>query len=423
MAFEVSLKRIGDLRIVMIPDPGKESVLVSALVGAGSREEDSKKGGVAHFLEHFILKGTVKYPGMFGIKESVEEVGGAFNAFTGHDQMGFWVKMGKKHLPRAVDLVGQMVGEPQLPEKFLEKERGTILQELYMYEDDPESKIHEAAWSNFFGDTGLGRPIVGTVESLKNMNRFDIEDYFNTWFDSSNIILGVVGDFDEGSLISMIKTSFAAVLERKRTLPKRDVFVSSKIPQGQALLVKRKVEQAHVAWVFPGVKLGLEMRYESALLNIILGGSWGSRLMREVREKKGWAYSIGSGLEKFVDTGAFIVEAGLPHERLKDAVGLTNEIIFGLVDPRSKWRITEKDLKKAQDYYLGRIGLYFDEPEKVLSLALSGLMFEGKIFGIDEIRKGVNGVSLDGLYKLAKRVFDRKKMGMAVLGNYDKMDL
>ena len=159
---------IGKLRVVLVPED-RESVTVRVLVGTGSREETDNEAGSAHFLEHFVFKGTRKFPRMFDINEAVERVGGAFNAHTGLNEMGFWVKMDKKHLNLATEIVGQIVTEPILPVEHFDKERGTILEELFMYEDRPESKAMEECEKLLFGKTNLGRPIIGTVSSLKAM--------------------------------------------------------------------------------------------------------------------------------------------------------------------------------------------------------------------------------------------------------------
>ena len=175
MRFEPKIHKVGNLRVVLVPED-RASVTVRVMLGTGSREETDREAGSAHFLEHFVFKGTKKFPGMYEINEAVENVGGAFNAYTGQNEMGFWVKMAKEHLERAMSIVGQVVTEPLLPEEHFDKERGTILEELHMYEDRPNSKAAEECNKLLFGKTNMGRPIIGTVESLKNMTVADLQN-------------------------------------------------------------------------------------------------------------------------------------------------------------------------------------------------------------------------------------------------------
>ncbi|HEX9008214.1 MAG TPA: pitrilysin family protein, partial [Patescibacteria group bacterium] len=168
MRFEPKVHKLGKLKVVLVKEV-RESVTVRAMVGTGSREESDKEAGSAHFLEHFVFKGTRKFPKMFDINEAVEKVGGAFNAYTGQNEMGFWVKMDKTNLPLAVEIVGQLLTEPVLPKEHFHKEKGTILEELHMYEDRPSSKAAETMVETMYGKTNLGRPIIGTVKSLNDM--------------------------------------------------------------------------------------------------------------------------------------------------------------------------------------------------------------------------------------------------------------
>jgi predicted Zn-dependent peptidase len=194
MKFEPKIYKLGKLRIVLVKEQ-RESVTVRAIIGTGSREESDIEAGSAHFLEHFVFKGTKEFPGVFDLKEAIETVGGDFNAYTGQNEMGFWVKLDKNNLPLAIKIVGQITTSPLLPSEHFDKERETILEELYMYEDMPNSKAAETMVSTLYGNTNLGRPIIGTVESLKGMTVTSLKAYFDKWFVPENIIIGVVGDY------------------------------------------------------------------------------------------------------------------------------------------------------------------------------------------------------------------------------------
>lgn len=421
MRFSPKRYFLGKLRIILVPEE-RDSVTVRVMVGTGSREETDQEAGSAHFLEHFVFKGTKKYPRIFDINEAVEKVGGAFNAYTGQNEMGFWVKMDKTHIALATEIVGQVVTEPILPEDYFEKERGTILEELYMYEDRPNSKAVEECEKLIYGRTNMGRPIIGTVESLKVMTVDSLRRYFEKWFTGENIIVGVVGDYgSDERMLELIKKEFGKLIDDKRVLPRKDSFSWNRQEKPRLKLVSRKVEQAAVCMAFRGIRMTDERRFALELLNIIYGDGWMSRLMREVREERGWAYAIGSGVDQFTDAGSVMVGAGLPKGRLKEAVQLITEISLGLAGG-SMWAVKEEELKSAKDCFRGRMALAFDKPEEVLGSALEDTMFRDKIYSPEEIIEKVERVKMKDLLGLAREIFKKENLSIAVVGDYKKLE-
>jgi len=392
------------------------------MIGTGSREETDKEAGSAHFLEHFVFKGTRKFPRMFDINEAVEKVGGAFNAYTGQNEMGFWVKMDKGHVALATEIVGQVVTEPVLPKEHFNKERGTILEELHMYEDRPNSKAAEECEKLLYGKTNMGRPIIGTVESLEAMTVEELRKYFEKWFVAENIVLGVVGEYgSDESMLELIKKEFGPLIDDSRTLSKKDKFSWDVQKKPRIKLVSRKVEQAAVYVAFRGIKMTDERRFTLELLNIIYGDGWMSRLMREVREERGWAYAIGSGVEEFSDAGSVMVGAGLPKNKLNEAVELITEISVGLAGG-NVWAIKDGELEIAKDCFRGRLALAFDKPEEVLGSALEDTLFREKIYSPEEIMEKIESVSMEDIRSLAAEIFKKENMSIAVVGDYKKLD-
>lgn len=421
MRFSPKIYKLGKLRVVLVPEE-RESVTVRVMIGTGSREETDQEAGSAHFLEHFVFKGTRKFPKMFDINEAVEKVGGAFNAYTGQNEMGFWVKMGKGHVALATQIVGQVVTEPVLPKEHFDKERGTILEELYMYEDRPNSKAAEECEKLLYGKTNMGRPIIGTVESLKAMTVESLRKYFEKWFTGDNIVVGVVGKYgSDTEMIDLIKKEFGALIDDKRVLPEKDIFVWDKATTPRIKLVSRKVEQAAVYMAFRGIKMTDERRFALELLNIVYGDGWMSRLMREVREERGWAYAIGSGVDQFSDAGSVMVGAGLPKSKLNEAVELITQISLGLAGG-NVWAIKEHELAVAKDCFRGRLALAFDKPEEVLGNALEDTLFREKIYSPEEIIKKVDSVTMSDVRDLAEEIFKRENLSIAVVGDYSKID-
>ena len=420
MAFQPRIVNLDGLRVVLVKDD-RQSVMVQSLIDAGSREETEKQAGSAHFLEHFVFKGTKKYPGVFDISGKVESVGGKYNAWTSHSDTGFWVKTAKEKLDLGLSLVGQMMSEPNLPQEYFDKERGTILQEYYMYEDQPQAKAWRAMWEKMLGRTNMGRQVIGTLKSLKEMKLDYLKEFMNTWYGAENMLVGVVGAYgDEKELLKNIRTEFAGVYLRKGKLPVRDVFRWGDQEKPKISLVKRKTDQAAVSMGIPGTELLSKYRYVRYLVNIILGGSSISRLFLEVREKRGWAYSVGSEVESFKDFGVVGVGGGFPTDKVHDAVSLIVEIMGGL-GGKSKWEITQKDLEMAKECYTGRMSLKFDKPEQVLSMTMSSLIEEGKIYTPEHHIEQAKKVTMDQIKEYCHEIMDLKKVNIGILGDYKEV--
>lgn len=421
MRFSPKVYKLGKLRVVLVPED-RESITVRVMIGSGSREETDKEAGSAHFLEHFVFKGTRKFPKMYDVNEAVERVGGTFNAYTGQNEMGFWVKMDKGNIALASSIVGQVVTEPIFPKEHFDKERGTILEELYMYEDRPSSKAAEECEKLLYGQTNMGRPIIGTVESLKDMTVEDLRVYFEKWFVAENMVVGVVGDYgSDEKMLEIIKKEFDPLIDDTRSVPKKNSFEWDEQKKPRVKLISRKVEQASVYMAFRGIKMTDERRFALELLNIIYGDGWMSRLMREVREERGWAYAIRSGVDQFMDAGSVMVGAGLPKNKLKEAVQLITEISVGLGGGNG-WAIKDEELKIAKDCFRGRLALNFDKPQEVLGSALEDALFREKIYSPEEMIEKVEKVSLEEVQSLARDIFQKEKLSLAVVGNYKSLE-
>lgn len=421
MRFSPKVHKLGKLRVVLVPED-RESVTVRVMIGTGSREESDREAGSAHFLEHFVFKGTKQFPKMYDINEAVEKVGGAFNAYTGQNEMGFWVKMDKGNLKLAAQIVGQVVTEPILPKEHFDKERGTILEELHMYEDRPNSKAAEECEKLLFGETNMGRPIIGTVKSLNEMTVEELKKYLEKWFVAENMVVGVVGSFgSEAEVLEIIKKEFAPLITDERRTPEKNKFVWDKQTEPRTKLTTRKVEQAAVVMAFRGIDMNDERRWALELTNIILGDGWLSRLMKEVREERGWAYAIGSDIDQFTDAGSVLIGAGLPKNKLNEAVELMTEISLGLAGD-SKWQITEEELATAKETFKGRQALAFDRPEMVLGSALEDTVFRQKIYSPEEVVEKIEKVTLQEVRNIAKEIFKRENLSVSVVGNYKALD-
>lgn len=424
MSYSLKIYDIKNLKVILVKDD-RQSVTVQAILGSGSREESNIDAGCAHFLEHFVFKGTNKYPNMHDFNESVEKVGGSFNAYTKEDEMGFWVKMSKSNINLAIELVSEILQNPLLPKEHFDKERGTILEELNMYQDNPVSKASENLQKIMYGDSNLGRPIIGTNESLNNLKVEDLLRYQKKWFIPKNIIIGIVGNYksDEFAL-ELINKHFDKLINNDSTLPLKDVFKWDTQIKPKKILTSRKLDQAKIYLGFRGLSLNKSLKDRTALkvINLILGGGWMSRLFKEIRENRGWAYSIGSYYTMYSDVGDLQIGAGVPKDKLKDTIDLILQISYGL-SCRSDWKITQNEIEIAKNTLIGRLDLNYDKPEFVLGRALYDLMFENTIYTIEQIKEEINNVNLVKVKEICDIIFKPQNLSVSVVGDYKKLDL
>ncbi|HLE50403.1 MAG TPA: pitrilysin family protein [Patescibacteria group bacterium] len=421
MAFHPKIVKVDGLRVLLVPDD-RQSVTVRVLVGTGSREEEIKDLGSAHFLEHFVFRGAKKYP--YDIGEYVDQFGGLVDAYTSQESISFMVKMGRERLETAIDLVGQIVSEPLLPADKISKEKRIIIEEIKFRDDDPQMRAVRGLWELMYQGCRLARPLAGTYATVRGMRVDKLSAYMEKWFVPGNTIVGIVGKWEsDEAVLGYIRQSFAGLLARSGIVPKKDVYSEPGSDKARIRLIRRlKMKQATVVLGFRSFGVGHRLEVARILLNIIFGGGWFSRLFKEVRENRGWAYSIGSWLEVLSDTGGVFVEAGLPKDNLVRSLGLIKEIVFGLGE-RGKWAISQKDLDLAKECYKGRISLKYDSPERVLGSALYDLMFEGRIYSATDLKKKAEAVTITDIREVIETTLSEENLNLVVLGDYDKLPL
>lgn len=419
MSFSPKIVNVDGLRVVLIKDD-RQSITVRALVGTGSREETDVTAGSAHFLEHFVFKGTKKYPKVVGAY--IDSLGGWMDAYTSHDSVSFTVKLGKEKLVEAMDIIGGLVGEPLLPDKFMATEKKIISEEIKFRNDEPQIRSFMEVWKLMYHGHNLGREIAGTFETVGSMTVAKLRDYMDKWFVAENTIVGVVGNWrDEKAVLAQIEKSFARVISRGKLKQTKNDFQEGGQARPLAELVERKgMEQASVCLGFRSFRVGHELETARDLMNILLGRAWFSRLLKEVREKRGLAYTTGSEVDELKDTGNIVLWAGLPKGKIGEAVELIREIVFGL-GGGGKWGISEKELKLVKECEKGRIGLRYDAPEGNLDLTLHDLMLRNRVFSADELRKLVDGVTLEQVREVCRQTFSPLGQNWAVVGDYDKL--
>ncbi len=398
------------IRVVTERMPHVRSVSVGIWIGTGSREEADHETGLSHFVEHMVFKGT-KNRSAEQIARSVDSIGGGLDAFTSKELVSYNVKVLDEHLPDAFDVVADLVRNPLFQKEDIEKEKGVILEELKMEVDNPEYLIHEIFSSNFWKGHPLGRPILGTKQTIRTFDRDKVDGYYRQFYVPSNILITAAGSLDHKRLVNLVEDHFADLK------PRRTKKVEQ-IPEPHAPLVfrnKNSLEQVHVYVGVPSIAISHEARFACFILNAILGGGMSSRLFQNIREKQGLAYTVYSELTMYRDAGCMLVYAGTSQR----SAGRVVESIVKELRKLADERVTEDEMRRSKDHLKGSYVLGLESTSsRMANLARQELYFN-RFFSLDEMLERVENVEAEEVQKLAQQFFDPKRMAVAMLGRLD----
>ena len=402
------------LNLITVP-MATDSVTVLLMVRVGSRDETSALNGLSHFVEHMVFKGTSKWPTAMAMNRAIDSVGGAFNAFTGEEYTGFWVKVAKKHLPLALEYVYQAVFAPLLPKDELERERGVILEEIKMYHDNPMSWVGRNFIAQIFGKSRLGQDVIGTAENIKAFKHSDFVSHMKYWYQSGNMILGVAGAIPE-NLEKQVEKIYSDLPAGKVKFTDKPEAVALKQTKARRQLIYRDIQQAHFCLGLPAFKQTDNRRYALDVLRVVLGGSTSSRLWDEIREKRGLVYYLRTMVDTFADTGYLVTQAGCDAKRIEEAIKVT----LGEYDKITQG-ITSAELKLAKDYLKGKWALGTEDSQDVVQLFVAQLLQENQLLTVEEIVAKIDAVTLADVKKVAQDIFVKDKLNLTVLGPFKKM--
>lgn len=401
-------------RVVTESMPHVRSVSLGVWIGSGSRVERGPENGLSHFLEHMVFKGTTNRSAE-DIARSVDSVGGGLDAFTSKELVSFNTKVLDEHLPVAFDVLADLVLNPLFREVDIEKEKGVILEEIKMEADQPEFVLHEAFIGNFWKNHGLGKPILGTKETVKKYNREMLFDFYNRVYSPKNITITAAGNLDHDQIVNLVREKFSGLQERGE-LP-----VSPAPRTNAPIILKKKesLEQVHIAIGVPAYPLAHELRFPLYILNTIVGGGMSSRLFQNIREKQGLAYAVYSELNLFSDTGCFMVYAGTAVETAKKVIDsvvqefriLKNELIG------------QDELRRAKDHLKGSLMLSLESTSSRMSnLARQELYFD-RFWSLDEMLESIEAVTRDEVQMIAQEFFRTEDIAVAVLGRLGDLEV
>ena len=397
------------LRIITVPMKETQTATVLIMVGVGSRYEKEKEAGLSHFIEHMMFKGTEKRPTALSISEELDSVGGEYNAYTSKDSTGYYVKVDFKHLELALDVVSDMYLHSKIDAEEIEKEKGTIIQELNMYEDTPVRNVGDVFEELIYSGNSLGREIIGNKKTIQDFQRKDFLNYIMRFYTAGDTVICVAGKFNEKKIKSQIQKYFSKMPKGKK--PSFEVF-KEKQKKPELKIKFKKTDQTHLVLGVRSYGENHRDRFALSLLSVILGGNMSSRLFIEVREKRGLAYYVRSGIEAFKDCGYFSTSAGVEHKNIEKAI----EIILEEYKKISTELVSEKELKKAKDFIKGKSLMGLEASDEVAMFFIIQELHKKKIMKMEEIFAHIDKVKTSDILRVARDIFQNKKLNLAIIG-------
>jgi predicted Zn-dependent peptidase len=393
--------------------PHVRSVSMGVWLARGSRHEPGEQSGIAHFVEHMLFKGTAQRSAE-DIAQTIDSIGGQMDAFTAKEYASYYIKVLDEHLPVAVDVLADIVRRPAFSQEDLEREKKVVLEEIKMVEDTPDDLVHELFTENFWHDHPLGRPILGTRETVEGLTADKLRAYFNDAYTAENMILAAVGNIDHASVRELMMRYFGDVPRRGTPIVDQPPTVIPRI-----IIRNKELEQSHVCLGTNGYRQDHEDRYASYVLNTVLGGSMSSRLFQNVREKRGLAYAVFSGLSAYRDAGSVTVYAGCAN----DAVGEVVDVVVAELRRLKEEPPPESELRRAKDHLKGSLMLNLESTSSRMShLARQEIYFDRQ-FGLDETLQGVERVSRADLQRVARDLFADGALAATVLGSVNGLEI
>ena len=399
------------LRVLLVPQPENLAATVLILVEAGSEYETKHINGVSHFLEHMTFKGTVNRPKPGMIAHELAALGAQSNAFTGQEYTGYYAKVRAEKLPDILEIVSDLYLNPLFDAVEIDKERGVIIQEINMYEDDLPAKAQQLLDALTYGDQPAGWDVGGSKKNIRRFGREDFADYRAKRYVMPGTVMVVAGKFDEKDTLARIKKQFGH-------LPRRRVIAKIKtVEQQSAPRIKvhfKETGQAHLAIAFRAFDMFDERRYAMRVLADVLGGGMSSRLFMRVREEMGAAYYVGAGADLSLDHGTLGISAGVDHTKIDAVLGTILEECRRLCDEP----VPAIELQKSKDHLLGNLILGLETSDDLASFYGSQEIFGREILSPEAYADRIKKVTAEEIQKVARAVLRGKGLNVAVVGPY-----
>ena len=394
------------IKVITEEIPYLKSISIGVWVINGSRDEKPEENGISHFIEHLLFKGTERRTA-FDISKEIDSVGGSLNAFTGREYTCFYAKVIDKNLPLAIDLLSDIFLHSLMDPKDIERERMVILQEIKMVEDTPDDYVHDLFNRACWGNHPLGFPILGTTELIQSFQRDRIFNYFRENYQPGRVVICAAGRLKHEEVVEQIEKTFGGMPGsrdgKKREKP--ETLSSTNV-------LKRDLEQVHFCLGTKGLRHNHSLRFNSYVLNTILGGGMSSRLFQEIRENRGLAYSVYSYLPTYIDAGLVVIYAGTSESSFQEVI----DLILKELDHLKNNSFKNEELKTAKEQLKGNLLLSLESSDNLMTrLAKNEIYFDSYI-PVEKILKGIEEVNEEGVRQLAGQLFDESSYCLTVLG-------
>jgi predicted Zn-dependent peptidase len=398
------------LTMIVIPMKDSPTVTVLTMVGTGSEYEKEKESGISHFLEHMCFKGTAKRPRSIDMSLELDNMGAQNNAFTSFEYTGYYAKAHPKHTAKLIDIISDLYLNPTFPETELEKEKGVIIEEMNMYADLPQRKVHEVFGELLYGNTPAGRSILGSKEVIKGATQKDFINYRAQHYVSKATTVIVAGNVTEANVFGLITKAFKDI----KNTPKRKKEKVKAPTEGPRMALQHKAtDQTHMVIGFPTFKVTDKRNTTLSVLNTLLGEGMSSRLFQKLREDMGVCYYTRSGSSDFTDHGEFTISAGVDPDRVP-------EVITAILEECTKLKtipVSPEELTKAKEYYAGNMAMALESSDAVAHFVGDQALNHKEIQTPQEIEKKLRAVTAKQIQTLAKQIFTPEKLYLAIVGN------
>ena len=399
------------VRVVTAPFPQVGSVSCFVMLAAGSRYETPESQGIAHFAEHMFFKGTERRPSARTISTEIDAIGGEFNAFTGKELTGYYVRCGAETRDVALDVLADMLLASRFDESEIDREKGVILEEMNVYLDTPQRYVGNVYDRLLYADQPLGWDILGTRETIESATRETFVSYLDTWYRPDRMVVGIGGRLGDG-LGDRLEELLGGIEAR----PTGQAHPVELPPDTSPVLLHTKSsEQAHLILGVRGYPIGHPNRYALQLLAVVLGGGMSSRLFTEVRERRGLGYYVNAGSTAYMDAGTFYATAGVDVARVDEAI----TTILGELRKTAAEPVPADELEKARGYAKGRFVLRLESPQGTIQYGLRREVLEGEIEEPDELLRRLDEVTVEDVQRVAADLFEDERLYLALVGPFD----
>jgi predicted Zn-dependent peptidase len=402
------------LRVITEAMPHVRSVSVGIWIGSGSRRESAEQNGLSHFIEHMLFKGTSKRSAE-DIARSVDSIGGNLDAFTAKELVCYNTKVLDEHLSQAFDVLADLVLHPMFREEDIEKEKGVILEELKMEADSPDYLVHEIFSSNFWKDHPLGKPILGTRETVKKYDRAMVQSFYSSIYAPVNMLITAAGNLSHERMVALVGQHFEEVAPG-------EPLGADPVPGTHARIAlrnKKALEQVHMCLGVPSYPLPHEERFACYVMNTLLGGGMSSRLFQNIRERQGLAYAVFSELNPYRDTGCLSIYAGTSIESAPKVV----QSILKEFRQLKEQAVNDEELRRAKDHLKGSLMLSLESTGSRMSNLARQEMYFSRFFTLDELVESIELVTAADVQRIAQTFFDPKQIALTVLGNLENFKI